>query len=89
MSAIKILQKLGLEQFKKLYDQVRTEGVHVISSEDLNEPITSPKILGKVQSVFNLGKKLDVRVNETCPTGKAQFRFEQLGGVFYLVRKTP
>lgn len=86
MAKICIAQKLGLDNFKVLNSQFRATGVHIIRKPEQG-PVAMEHVLGRLQSVFNLGKKLEVvipdSVNHFSPD---RLRFEKLDGVYYLVR---
>lgn len=86
MAKICIAQKLGLDNFKVLNAQFRNTGVHVIR-KPAQGPVVMEHVLGRIQSVFNLGKKLEVVIPDTVNyLTPDQLRFEKLDGVYYLVR---
>jgi len=84
---VKIHQKLGLEAFKRLSDQVKTEGVSVIGCNPHIKFIAPEDYIGKVSSVFNLGRKLEVEL--TGHVDGALYHFTQLKTHFVLVRQDP
>lgn len=91
-SNVKFAQKLSNESFKRLVEQQKTEGVHVVSGIDpTTTPVSIDHVIGRVQGIYNLGKKLDVYLDLKGWNGKSkiegEFRFAQAGNVFYLVRK--
>lgn len=81
---VKVHQKLGLEAFKRLNDQIKTEGVSVISCNPHTQRIGPDDYIGKVTSVFNLGRKLEVEL--TGHVDGALYTFAQLKTHFVLVR---
>lgn len=86
MAQIKILQKIPMKTFKGVSDQLKSEGIHIISKGtfQLGE-VKSGATLGRVVSAFNLGAKISVDVQ--CSFDCSDSRFETLGGVYYLVMK--
>lgn len=92
-SNVKFAQKLSADSFKRLVEQQKSpSGVHVVVGIDpTNTPVTTDNVIGRVQGIYNLGKKLDVYLDLKGWNGKSkiegEFRFAQAGDVFYLVRK--
>lgn len=91
-SNVKFAQKLSADSFKRLIEQQKTEGVHVVVGIDPTvTPVSVDDVIGRVQGIYNLGKKLDVYLDLKGWNGKSkiegEFRFAQAGNVFYLVRK--
>lgn len=92
-SNVKFAQKLSTESFKRLIEQQKSpSGVHVVAGVDPTvSPVTTDDVIGRVQGIYNLGKKLDVFLDLKGWNGKSkiegEFRFAQAGEVFYLVRK--
>lgn len=89
---VKVVQKLSADTLRRLVDQQKTEGVHVVSGIDPTvEQVTTQNVIGRVQGIYNLGKKLDVYLDLKHWTGKVkiegEFHFVQAANVFYLVRK--
>jgi hypothetical protein len=91
MAKVMIQQKLGLDSFRKLTDQIKAEGVHVVTSDgrDMStRAVLQPDVICKVQSAFNLGKKIDVLFDRQDVLTKGyEFHFTKFNDVFYLVRK--
>lgn len=93
MANVKINQKLNQPTFKTIMEQKKAGGLHVI--REVTGPVTQEDVIGRVTTAFNLGKKLDVHLElygiQKEPGGKkpveGNFRFEEIGAVFYLVRK--
>ena len=86
MSQIKIQQKIPMNTFKKVSDQLKAEGIHVISQGTFNTgKVTPENIRGRVVSAFNLGAKISVDVD--AKVSCANSRFEILDGAYYLVAK--
>lgn len=85
MSNLKIQQKLGQEAFATLTSQMRSGGVHVVAGIK-NQVVKSDNIIGKVKNVFNLGKKLDITLAAVIDP-KAEYRFEKIDNVYYLVQQ--
>lgn len=85
MANIKVQQKLGQEAFAVLNKQIKTGGVHVVTSVEGNT-VKPDNVIGKVQSAFNLGGKIDVTL-AVAVNGKGEYRFEKIQDVYYLVRK--
>jgi len=86
MAQVKILQKIPMNTFKGVSDQLKAEGIHIISQGAFKSgKVTQDNIRGRVVSAFNLGAKISVDVeSQVCCEGG---RFEKLGNVFYLVTK--
>lgn len=95
MANVKINQKMCMGTFKILMDQKKSGGLHVIREVNGKPSAHATDVIGRVTNAFNLGKKIDVYLElygiQKEPGGKKPiegiFRFEQLGDVFYLVRK--
>lgn len=86
MAQIKIQQKIPMNTFKGVSDQLRAEGIHIISRGTFQRgEVKSDNILGRVVSAFNLGAKISVDVQSSF--GCSDSRFEKLGDVYYLVTK--
>lgn len=86
MAQIKIQQKIPMNTFKAVSDQLRSEGIHIISKATFARgEVKSDETRGRVVSAFNLGAKiaLDVQSSFNC----SESRFEKLGDVYYLVTK--
>lgn len=86
MAQVKIQQKIPMNAFKAVGEQLRAEGIHIISKGVFERgEVKSGETLGRVISAFNLGAKIqvDVQSNFSC----VDSRFEKLGDVFYLVTK--
>lgn len=84
---IKLKQKLGMDATKILQEQLKTSGVPIISAPKPGHAVTSDNVLtGKVVNIFNLGQKLEVHVSENANVN-GNFRFDKIGGSYYLVRK--
>jgi hypothetical protein len=86
MAQIKIQQKIPMKAFKGISDQLKAEGIHIISKGAFQRGEVKPDdIRGRVVSAFNLGAKiaLDVQSSFSC----SDSRFETLSGAFYLVTK--
>lgn len=91
MANVKINQKMCSSVFKRMMEQRKSGGLHVI--RDVTTP-TKEDVIGRVTDAFNLGKKIDVFLElygiQKEPGGKKPvagvFRFAELGNVFYLVR---
>lgn len=93
MANVKIPQKISLPEFKVMMEQKKNAQLHVVLGSCL--PITKDRILGRVVSMFNIGRKVDVNMelynlakseNNSKPVGGV-FRFEVLDGVYYLVKQ--
>jgi hypothetical protein len=89
---VKVVQKLSADAVKRLQEQQKTEGVHVVCGIDPTaQAVTTENVIGRVQGIYPLGKKFDVYLDMKGWNGKAkiegEFRFAQAGNVFYLVRK--
>jgi hypothetical protein len=85
MASVIVKQKLGLDKFKRLRAQLKAEGVHIVTGCEKTVPaVTQDKVSGKVTDVFDLGKKLDVRME---PAYTGEYHFGQINDVFYLFRK--
>jgi hypothetical protein len=90
---VKFAQKLSADSFKRLMDQQKNEGVHVVYGIDPTvAAVSTDHLLGRVQGIYNLGKKLDVYLELKDWNGRSkiegEFRFVQTpANVFYLVRK--
>lgn len=86
MAQVKIQQKIPMNAFKGVSDQLKATGIHIISKGTFQRgEVKSDGTLGRVISAFNLGAKiqLDVQCNHDCKDS----RFEKLGDVYYLVMK--
>lgn len=82
---VKVLQKMKMDVFKRLNDQVKNGGVQIILSQNPSiEYIGQPKVLGQVGLVFNLGQKLEVEVPADLKHGT--FHFKQIKNVFFLAK---
>lgn len=91
-SNVKFAQKLSPDSFKRLIEQQKTSGVHVVAGVDPTDTnVLVDHVIGRVQGVYNLGNKLDVYLDLKGWNGKSkiegEFRFVQAGSVFYLARK--
>jgi hypothetical protein len=85
-----VQQKLGMDLFKKLNTQLKSGGVHIVSSDGKDLPdrqVTQENVICKIQQVFNLGKKMEVITQDDRCFKNDQLRFQQFQDVFYLVRK--
>lgn len=95
MPNVKFAQKLGNDSYKRLVDQQKNGGgVFVITGVNPSaDPVTVDHVIGRVTSIFNLVKKLDVYVelkNERDNKKKleGQYRFVQaVDDKFYLLHK--
>lgn len=86
MAQIKIQQKIPMNAFKAIGDQLKSEGIHIISKGVFEKgEVKSGETHGRVVSAFNLGAKISVDVQSNCNC--VDSRFEKLGDVFYLVMK--
>lgn len=86
MAQIKIQQKIPMKTFKGVSDQLKAEGIHIISKGTFQRgEVKSDGIRGRVVSAFNLGAKISVDVQSSFDCSDS--RFETLGGVYYLVTK--
>lgn len=86
MAQIKIQQKIPMNTFKGISDQLRAEGIHIISKGAFEAGVVkSENVCGRVVSAFNLGAKIAIDVQSQF--GCSDSRFETLGGVYYLVMK--
>lgn len=95
MPNVKFAQKLGNDSYKRLVEQQKNGGgVFVITGVNPSTgPVTVDHVIGRVTSIFNLVKKLDVYVelknerdNKKKLTG--QYRFVQaVDDKFYLLHK--
>lgn len=86
MAQVKIQQKIPMNTFKAVGEQIKSEGIHIISKGVFERgEVKSGETHGRVVSAFNLGAKIqvDVQSNYDCSGS----RFELLGGVYYLVMK--
>lgn len=83
---VKVIQKMKLDVFKRLNEQVKNGGgVQIILAQNPSiEYISQPKVLGKVGSVFNLGQKLEVEIPVELQGGT--FQFKQIKQVFFLAK---
>ncbi|TQH44633.1 hypothetical protein [Pseudomonas aeruginosa] len=86
MTTIKVQQKLGLAAFAILSDQLKAEGIHVINPVE-GEVVTADDVVGKVLAAFNLGNKIEVNADVPASNKGVSYRFERIGGAYYLVRK--
>jgi len=90
MATVMIQQKLGMDLFKKLSVQMKETGLHLVRSDGQDKPdrkITQENVICKVKQVFNLGKKMEVVLDDERCFKKDELRFQQFENVFYLVRK--
>lgn len=86
MAQIKIQQKIPMNTFKGVSDQLRAEGIHIISKGTFEKgEVKSDDTRGRVISAFNLGAKISVDVDSQFSCKES--RFEKLGDVYYLVTK--
>jgi hypothetical protein len=87
MATIKVQQKLGTAEFKRLMEQVKgAEGVRIVKDVGDNA-LTTDDVLGKVHNAFNLGSKIEAMVAMGPIEGKADYKFVDRKGTYYLVRK--
>lgn len=86
MAQVKIQQKIPMNAFKAVGEQIKSEGIHIISKGVFERgEVKSGETHGRVVSAFNLGAKIQVDVQSNCDCSGS--RFEKLGDVFYLVMK--
>lgn len=86
MAQIKIQQKIPMNTFKGVSDQLRAEGIHIISKSAFQRGEVKPDdIRGRVVSAFNLGAKISIDVQSSFSCSES--RFEKLGDAYYLVTK--
>jgi hypothetical protein len=86
MAQVKIKQKIPMNTFKAVGEQIKSEGIHIISKGVFQTgDVKAGQTHGRVISAFNLGAKIqvDVQSNFDC----SDSRFEILNGVYYLVMK--
>jgi len=82
---IKILQKIDHAAFKRLYDQVRGQGVMVVTDKNPSiEFLKAEDFIGKVKAVFHIGKKLEIETDP--PLSGNNYRVCESGGIFRLIQ---
>lgn len=82
---IKVQQKLTLDAFKELNDQLKTAGVHIIVGQNPSiEYVKAPDVVGRVHAIFKIGKRLDVDVSAI--NRGSWYHFSKKSGVYYLIR---
>lgn len=61
---IKFVQKISLKDFKLVEEFLRTEGINVLVpvGEPSSEGVQAIKYVGVVTRIFNLGRKLEVKI---------------------------
>lgn len=86
MATIKVQQKLGQDDFKKLLAQIKGDGVRIIEKvTDVHSPAPS---LGKVSNAFNLGKKVEAMVTMKDPeTPLTGYHFHNVHDQWFLVQQ--
>lgn len=86
MAQVKIQQKIPMNAFKAVGEQIKSEGIHIISKGVFERgEVKSGETHGRVISAFNLGAKIQVDVQSSFDCSGS--RFEKLGDVYYLVMK--
>lgn len=88
MATIKVQQKLGQDEFKKLVAQIKGEGVSIVTNKNPSiEYRTADDFLGKVNNAFNLGKKVEAHVEMKDPeTPLTGYHFLNLSERWFLVQ---
>lgn len=81
MTNIKVQQKLGIPEFKKLMEQVKSQEGVLITLADGGT-------IGRVHNAFNLGNKIDAQVAIGQFNKGTVFKFESVNNVYSLVGKS-